>query len=114
MNRFSQHPPRLIPFQKYESPLWFITVGTVDRKPLLAGDSIHERFVAFGKTHSDSGIAIGRYVIMPDHIHFFVRLAPKYKLGTTVGLLKKSLSAAIKENTARLPYWQPGFFDHLI
>ncbi|NOU35390.1 MAG: hypothetical protein HOO88_01235 [Kiritimatiellaceae bacterium] len=105
MDRISKHPPRLKPFQKYDSPLFFITIGTFERKPVLAADAVHNRFVAFGKEHSGCGIAIGQYVVMPDHIHFFVRLAPQYKLGATVGFLKKTLSVALKESGHSLPHW---------
>jgi len=51
---------------------------------------------------------------MPDHLHFFIRLVPEYRLGATVGFLKKSLSVAIKGNDHPLPHWQPGFFDHMV
>ena len=114
MNRTPEHPPRLIPFQKYGSPLYFITIGTFDRKPVLANDAAHKRFVAFGKERSSHGISIGQYVVMPDHVHFFIRLAPQYKLGATVGFLKKTLSVALKENGNSLPHWQPNFFDHIV
>ena len=114
MNRIPQHPPRLAPFQKYGSPLWFVTFGTYDRRHILAEGIVHDRFIAFGKKHASSGIAVGKYVIMPDHIHVFVRLAPQYELGKTVGCIKKSLSAALKDSGAESPHWQPGFFDHLV
>lgn len=114
MNRAPKHPPRIVPFQKYNAPLFFITFGTFDRKPILAKEDVHDRFVAFGVKQSAHGISIGRYVIMPDHIHFFLRLSPHYKLGVTVGFLKKSLSSGLKETGYNPPHWQPGFFDHLI
>jgi REP element-mobilizing transposase RayT len=104
----------LIPFEKYGSPLWFVTFGTFDRLPILANRAVEKRFIYFAEKNISRGIAIGRYVIMPDHIHFFIRLAPDCKLGATVGFLKKSLSGALKENGCILPHWQPGFFDHLL
>jgi putative transposase len=106
MDRISKRPPRLTPFQKYGSPLYFITIGTFDRKPVLADDAVHKQFIAFGKERSRNGIAIGQYVIMPDHIHFFVRLAPQYKLGATVGFMKKTLSVVLKGSGHSLPYWR--------
>jgi len=39
----------------------------------FANERVHDRFIAFGKAGLTRGIAIGRYVIMPDHIHLFVR-----------------------------------------
>ncbi|MDD3276385.1 MAG: transposase [Kiritimatiellales bacterium] len=114
MNRVPKHPPRLVPFQKYDSPLWFVTFGTRNRSPILASQSVHEQFVSFALKNAQHGIAIGKYVIMPDHIHFFIRLAPDCKLGATVGFLKKSLSAVLNPNESAAPHWQPGFFDHML
>ena len=114
MNRAPKHPPRLVPFQKYNSPLWFVTFGTRNRFPILANKSVHDQFISFSRKNAQKGIAIGRYVIMPDHIHFFIRLAPDCKLGATVGFLKKSLSVILKHNGAVTPHWQPGFFDHML
>jgi REP element-mobilizing transposase RayT len=114
MTRTPKHPPRIVPFQKYSAPLFFITFGTFDRKPILANDAVHGRFAAFGAKQSAKGIAIGRYVILPDHIHYFMRLGLDMKMGMTIGFLKKTLSAALRENGYDLPHWQPGFFDHLI
>jgi len=109
-----KHPPRLIPFQKFGSAIWFVTFGTHDRKPFLADDTVHAAFRDFAKKQSTRGIAIGEYVIMPDHIHLFVRLAPEYRLGATIGFLKKALSVALKNNDQALPHWQPSFFDHML
>ncbi len=82
--------------------------------PLLANDTVHKKFVSFAEKNVVRGIAIGQYVIMPDHIHFFIRLASEYKLGATVGFLKKALSLVLKENGHAMPHWQPGFFDHML
>ncbi len=114
MNRTPKHPPRLVPFQKYNSPVWFVTFGTFNRLPFLANDTVHEKFVSFSEKNVVRGIAVGEYVIMPDHIHFFIRLAPECKLGATVGFLKKSLSSALNEKECASPHWQPGFFDHML
>jgi hypothetical protein len=47
MNRNPRHLPRLIPFQKFGSAIWFVTFGTCDRKPVLADDTIHQAFRDF-------------------------------------------------------------------
>ena len=56
------------------------------------------------------GISVGRYVIMPDHIHVFVRVID-FPISQWIRLLKRTLSAAISENP---PHWQEGFFDHVV
>jgi len=115
MNKGSKRPPRLTPvFQKYDPPLFFTTFGTLNRKPLLANQTLHDRFIHFGTRSAERGTAIGKYVIMPDHIHLFIRLAPNQKLGLTIGFLKQSLSVVLKKNRVPAPHWQPGFFDHLV
>ncbi|WP_136081810.1 REP-associated tyrosine transposase [Pontiella desulfatans] len=98
-------------FHSYDSPIYFITFSTFDRKPILATEPAHQKFQAFAEQARDHGAAFGRYVIMPDHIHVFIRISRQNKLGTTVRLLKRSISAAI-ENPQ--PHWQPGFFDHVL
>jgi putative transposase len=54
---------------------------------------------------------VGRYVIMPDHVHLFVSGDDDFSLVQWVRALKRTLSTAIL--VAR-PHWQKGFFDHLI
>jgi putative transposase len=105
-------PQRLeLLFQSYDAPIYFITFCTFDRKKILNNESVQRRFIAFASQAETKGVAIGRYVIMPDHIHCFIRIAPQHKIGTTVRLLKRSLSAGI---TTGAPHWQPGFFDHVL
>jgi len=50
-------------------------------------------------------------MIMPDHLHLFVRGSADFELGQWIRMLKRTLSAAI---SAAPPHWQPGFFDHLM
>jgi len=104
-------PPRLEPFQSYDPPLYFITLNTHRRRKLLANQSIHYRFEEFSKAALPRGIAVGRYVIVPDHIHLFVAGHYDLVLEQWVRALKRTLSTVI---SARRPHWQAGFFDHLI
>ena len=39
---------------------------------MLASTKVHAQFVSFAELAQERGIAVGRYVIMPDHIHLFV------------------------------------------
>jgi putative transposase len=57
------------------------------------------------------GIGVGRYVIMPDHIHLFVRGTLDFCLRQWVRMLRRALATRI---VAVPPHWQPGFFDHLL
>ena len=105
-------PPRLHQiFQRYDPPLYFVTFNTHNRKSLLANSDVHAAFVQFARFGESRGIGIGCYVIMPDHIHLFVRGSLDFSLTQWTRLFKRKLS---KQIASRLPHWQKGFFDHLI
>ena len=109
-------PPHLKTiFRKYDPPLYFITFCSHNRKPVLATDGFHNHFMEFMKTKSAEGIACGEYVIMPDHIHLFLRLDPhQYQLGKTIGFIKKALSKPLRSAGVHMPHWQANFFDHVL
>ena len=55
-------------------PIYFITTCTFERRPILSSSDIAAIFVQeWWTAHQRHGWAIGRYVIMPDHVHFFCR-----------------------------------------
>jgi putative transposase len=81
----------------------------------LACDEIHAAFVLFAeRAHRNFNVAVGRYVIMPDHIHLFVRGRPDFVLGRWIRLLKQSLAKADNSPTTKRQVWQEGFFDHVL
>ena len=104
-------PPRLEVFQKYDPPLYFVTFNTYHRKRLLANGRVHARFVRFAQLGEKRGIAVGRYVVMPDHVHLFARGGHDFSLTQWMRLFKRNLSKVI---SVPPPHWQKGFFDHLI
>jgi REP element-mobilizing transposase RayT len=57
-----------------DSPIYFITMCTNNRKHVLARDEVAKILIdEWRVAHGRHGWAIGRYVIMPDHVHFFCR-----------------------------------------
>src|SRR5205814_9303852 len=58
-------------------------------------------------------VAVGRYVIMPDHLHFFVRGDQSFVLGNWGKGLKRAILEAFP-GQSKASFWQPGFFDHLL
>jgi len=59
--------------------------------------------------------AIGRYVIMPDYVHFFCRPEPAAKtLSRFVGLGRHRRPQPTAAATAPQALWQREFFDHLL
>jgi putative transposase len=106
-------PPRLEQvFQKYDPPVYFVTLCTKDRRRTLANATVHSVLVDYGRGGLPNGCALGRYVIMPDHIHLFVAGADDFDLGVWVRGLKRVVAAAVSGGRGGL--WQRGFFDHLI
>ena len=96
-------------------PLYFVTFCTHERRPFLARDEVHTAFICYGKrAERDFNVAVGRYVIMPDHVHLFVRGGRNFSLGPWVGLLKQAMARAAKLSRARRQLWEEGFFDHVL
>jgi putative transposase len=65
------------------------------------------------RAQNDFGVAVGWYIILPDHLHFFVALPDDVKLGDWVGTLKRVLARSIETSSAD-SIWQRGFFDHVL
>jgi putative transposase len=58
---------------------------------------------------------VGRYVLMPDHMHFFVAFQPGTVLVSAwMKSLKNGLSKTLRSMGRRAPHWQDGFFDHVL
>ena len=113
----NHRPPRLSTvFQKYDLPLYFVTLCVLKREKLLANKDVMNTFEIYvERGYKEHGIAVGRYVLMPDHIHLFVRCPVGMKLGRWIHGLKYAISKVIKQkhpNIIRI--WQDGFFDHLL
>ena len=128
MNTFPRVPPRLDCLFPH-NPVFFVTACTHQRKRLLANKSVHDAFVSFStRAYSDHNVAVGRYVIMPDHIHLYVCGPDDFELGRWMGRLKQQLQKAIIGRDAQkltamasptgrrlqAPVWQRGFFDHVL
>jgi REP element-mobilizing transposase RayT len=96
-------------------PLYFVTACTAQRRRILATAAIHRAFVSFATAGNEHGAFVGRYVIMPDHIHLFVALNPgKITLSGWVKSLKNHVSKALRGQGELSPHWQTGFFDHVL
>jgi putative transposase len=106
-----------------DSPIYFITTYTKDRRAVLARDDVANILIEEWSAARDRhGWVIGRYVIMPDHVHFFCR--PEYEAQTLpkfVGTWKSWTSRKINNlvrprsaTAATTPLWQREFFDHVL
>jgi REP-associated tyrosine transposase len=97
------------------SPLYFVTFCTHERQQFLAKDEVHTAFVLFAKRAEETfNVAVGCYVIMPDHVHLFVRGDYNFKVGQWIGALKQALAKAAMLPRARGQIGEEGFFDHVL
>jgi REP element-mobilizing transposase RayT len=96
------------------APIYFVTANAAKRRSVLATSEVHRAFLEFARLGEDRGAFIGAYVLMPDHIHFFVALDPESKLAVWMKSLKNSLSKTLRSLDVPAPHWQKGFFDHVL
>jgi REP element-mobilizing transposase RayT len=122
---FKGKPPRLREvFQAYDSPVYFVTFCTYERRSILACDAAHEAFRQYAERGAaEKRATVGRYVIMPDHVHVFVCGGREFDVGLWVRGLKRAMGSALQTTAAgtaatttaaTTTIWQPGFFDHLL
>ena len=96
-----------------DSPIYFVTACTAGRRPVLACAEIHNAFTDFCHSSPDFGAWVGRYVLMPDHLHIFVSL-DGISLSAWVKSHKNALSKTLRGLGFEAPHWQKGFFDHIL
>jgi REP element-mobilizing transposase RayT len=114
MRKYPQTPPRLTDIFPAQ-PTYFVTCCVKNRRSILAADKVHHAFIEFAQRATrDHGIAVGRYVIMPDHLHLFVSGSVDFELGRWVGTLKRILAREAGPKDEPNTVWQRGFFDHVL
>ena len=107
--------PRRLQFVFAACPFYFVTFCSYRKRPYLATSAVHNAFVRFSeRAYAEHNVAIGRYVIMPDHIHLFVCGDAEFELAPWFRLLKPCLGKAVVRPASEDPLWQRGFFDHVL
>jgi putative transposase len=99
-----------------QSPVFFITVCTAQReKWLLQEEAVSVLMEEWGKAETQHGWRIGRYVIMPDHVHFFTaQNRPDRELSSFIKLWKEWTAKGCRRRGLQIGGWQRGFFDHVL
>jgi len=97
--------------------MYFITTCTLERRAILAYNEVAAILVdEWRHAHDRHGWAIGRYVIMPDHVHFFCSAELNAKtLPIFMQRWKEWTSKRIVRGlklSGRI--WQEEFFDHVL
>ena len=102
-----------------DAPIYFITTSTASRRPILANEIaatiLRDEFEMAAERH---GWLVGRFVIMPDRIHFFCamggRSEPKSLSRFMDGFKQWSAKRIIKATGVAAPVWRAEFFDHVL
>ena len=98
-------------------PAYFITTCSKNRRKFLDNPAIHKILREEWEGALDRHRwAIGSYVVMPDHVHFFCKPTPEAsKLSELMQHWKEWTSKRIKkELQLDGTVWQEEFFDHLL
>jgi putative transposase len=100
-----KHPAHGVVFTT--NTIVYLTVCTKDRRPWLASEEVHDLLRRVWK--QATAWYIGRYVVMPDHLHLFAAPGmPELPLENWVTYWKSQFSKAHKNREHR---WQSGHWD---
>ncbi len=99
--------------------VYFITACVHGRKRILdnpvAVEILHQEWASAADRH---GWRIGRYVVMPDHVHFFCAEesgGSNRALSRFMNHWKEWTAKRIRQSvSSAIPFWQAGFFDHVL
>ncbi|MBA3651484.1 MAG: transposase [Chthoniobacterales bacterium] len=90
-------------------PTLFVTVCTLHRRKITSLAVAHDVFEKYAlRARAQFNVAVGRYVIMPNHVHLFVQGDLNFRLERWVSGLKRAISISLGCSSAK-PLWQPGF-----
>lgn len=93
------------------SVLVFLTVCTKDRRKVLATPEVHE--ILGDKWGQADAWAVGRYVVMPDHVHLFCApVNPDFTLGQWVAFWKHAVTKEMhRREFCEGELWQRDHWD---
>ncbi|HEY4757281.1 MAG TPA: hypothetical protein VIH43_01885 [Chthoniobacterales bacterium] len=105
------HPPRIPVWLACEqSVIYFVTICTTDRKPVLANpETFRALKIAASKLRDWRVLAA---IVMPDHLHIIV--APIENREAKLGHFSAALKRWMREQLGASWQWQAGCFDRLL
>jgi putative transposase len=101
--------------QRIKAPMYFISVCSYERREVLA-EPLGEMITAtLSEAAKATGWMVGRYVIMPDHVHFFCAASQAdADISEFVGHWKSISTRRAWKAGFDGPLWQKEFVDHLL
>jgi REP element-mobilizing transposase RayT len=104
-----KQPIHWLPQPDHPSPIIFLTCCTKARRACLDRDVVHTTLLRAWK--GADRWRVGRYVIMPDHLHLFCAPMPDANaLDRWIAYWKSLATRALGEDPGSL--WQREFWDH--
>lgn len=97
--------------------MFYLTICVEGRAAVLAQPGAAEVLVeAWRHARRQHGWRVGRYSVMPDHVHFFASPAgdDAKSLPSLGGLWKRSTRRVLLQGLLPGFDWQDDFFDHLL
>jgi REP element-mobilizing transposase RayT len=90
---------------------YFVTFCSRNRKTIPSLESTQVALERYGRHGLEKhGISLSHYMIMPNHVHLFVRGGFEFSVSRWIAGLKRSMSKAIN---APKDFWRPGFFERV-
>jgi putative transposase len=101
-----------------EPPIYFVTACAKGRQALFAHDDVAAILIdEMRGAHDRHGWRVGRFVIMPDHLHLFCASdgpSREALLSRFIGSFKQWTAKRMMAIGVPGPIWQKQFFDHLL
>jgi REP element-mobilizing transposase RayT len=104
-----RHPVHWDPVEKgNRSSIIFVTICVKDRRPLLATPDCHRVLLKWWN-QADRWV-VGKYIIMPDHVHLFCAPSADVSLSAWITYWKRGV-ARDQSPRAGESFWQRHFWD---
>lgn len=104
-----KHPIHLPTSYRFNrSQIQFVTVVAAQRRPILTEPRLYALMID-GWENPKNHWLVGRYLIMPDHLHFFC--APAHENTPLISWLTFWKSAVAKKSPLAGKLWQKNFWD---
>jgi len=100
----------------YRSPgPYHVTIGTLDRRPLLTAIPLIQALVAeLTAAAIATGTTVYAYCFMPEHAHLLVGLSGETHLSRFIQRFKGQSTRAFWQHGEAGRLWQRGFYDHVL
>ena len=121
-DRFPNRTHPRMGWYDYATPgYYFVTICTNDKRCIFG---MHGKLTNAGQIACQTmveipahfpGVAVDKFVVMPNHVHAILILRDgKTKLTTVVGQYKSAVTRRLRETGWSQQVWQTSFHDHVI